>query len=60
VLIPDNTKATITQADPLGPRITPAFLEYPQARHFHIDPARSHMSFHVAELANASVAAPIG
>jgi transposase len=40
VLIPDNTKAIITQADPLGPRITPAFLEYAQARHFHIDPAR--------------------
>ena len=24
-------------ADPLAPRITPAFLEYAQARHFHID-----------------------
>ena len=23
-----------------APRITPAFLEYAQARHFHIDPAR--------------------
>jgi transposase len=40
VLIPDNTKAIITTADPLGPRITPAFLEYAQARHFHIDAAR--------------------
>jgi hypothetical protein len=40
VLIPDNTKAIITQADALSPRITPAFLEYAQARHFHIDPAR--------------------
>ena len=40
VLIPDNTKAIITQADPLAPRITPAFLEYAQARGFHIDPAR--------------------
>lgn len=40
VLIPDNTKAIITQADPLAPRITPAFLEYAQARHFHIDAAR--------------------
>ena len=40
VLIPDNTKAIIIDADPLAPRITPAFLEYAQARHFHIDPAR--------------------
>ena len=40
VVIPDNTKAIITQADPLAPRITSAFLEYAQARHFHIDPAR--------------------
>jgi hypothetical protein len=40
VLIPDNTKAIIIAADPLAPRITPAFLEYAQARHFHIDPAR--------------------
>jgi hypothetical protein len=35
-----NTKAIIVAADPLAPRITPAFLEYAQARHFHIDPAR--------------------
>ena len=40
VLIPDNTKAIITQADPLAPHITAAFLEYAQARHFHIDAAR--------------------
>jgi hypothetical protein len=40
VLIPDNTKAIITLADPLAPRITPAFLEYAQTRHFHIDAAR--------------------
>lgn len=40
VLIPDNTKAIVVAADPLSPRITPAFLEYAQARHFHIDPAR--------------------
>jgi hypothetical protein len=40
ILIPDNTSAIITQADPLTPRITPAFLEYAQARGFHIDPAR--------------------
>jgi transposase len=40
VLIPDNTKAIIIDADPLAPRLTPAFLEYAQARHFHIDAAR--------------------
>jgi transposase len=40
VIIPDNTKAIILKADPLAPRITPGFLEYAQARHFHIDPAR--------------------
>ena len=40
VLIPDNTSAIITHADPLAPRITLAFLEYAQARGFHIDPAR--------------------
>jgi transposase len=40
VLIPDNTKAIIIAADPLTPRITPAFLDYAQARHFHVDPAR--------------------
>jgi transposase len=41
VLIPDNTKAIVAVADPLGARITPAFLEYAQARGFQIDPARS-------------------
>jgi transposase len=40
VIIPDNAKAIILEADPLVPRITPGFLEYAQARHFHIDPAR--------------------
>ena len=40
VLIPDNTSAIITEADPLTPRLTLAFLEYAQARGFHIDPAR--------------------
>ena len=40
VLIPDNTKAIVIDADPLAARITPAFLEYAQARDFHIDPAR--------------------
>jgi hypothetical protein len=40
VLIPDNTKAIITTADALHPRITPTFREYAQARGFHIDAAR--------------------
>ena len=40
VLRPDNTKAIVTIADALNPRITRAFLEYAQARGFHIDPAR--------------------
>src|SRR5437868_2794055 len=40
VLIPDNTSAIIATADPLMPRITPAFLEYAQTCGFHIDPAR--------------------
>jgi hypothetical protein len=40
VLIPDNTKAIIVDPDPLAPRITPAFLEYAQARNFHVDAAR--------------------
>ena len=41
VVIPDNTKALVDKADPLGARINTAFLEYAQARGFHIDPARS-------------------
>ncbi len=40
VLIPDNTKAIVDQADPLHPRLNQAFLEYAQARGFHIDTAR--------------------
>lgn len=40
VLIPDNTKAIVDQADPLGARINLAFLEYAQARGFHVDPTR--------------------
>lgn len=40
VLIPDNTSAIVTHADPLAPRLTLAFLEYAQARGFQIDPAR--------------------
>jgi transposase len=40
VIIPDNLKAIVDQADPLNPRINPTFLEYAQARGFLIDPAR--------------------
>ena len=40
VLRPDNTKAIILEADPIAARVTPGFLEYAQARGFHIDPAR--------------------
>src|SRR5437867_9389364 len=40
VLIPDNTKAIILDPDALAPRIAPTFLEYAQARHFHIAAAR--------------------
>jgi transposase len=40
VLIPDNTSAIITTADPLKPHINETFLEYAQARGFHIDAAR--------------------
>lgn len=40
VLLPDNTKAIVQEADPLHPKIIPGFLEYAQARGFHIDPAR--------------------
>ena len=41
VLIPDNTKAIVQEADPLKPLINEAFLEYAQKRGFHVDPARS-------------------
>lgn len=41
VLIPDNTKAIIQTADPLAPVINRTFLEYAQARGFHIDAARA-------------------
>jgi len=40
VLIPDNTKAIVQKADPLSPKISPAFLEYSQARGFVIDTTR--------------------
>lgn len=41
VLIPDNTKTIVQDADALGATITRVFLEYAQARGFHIDAARS-------------------
>jgi transposase len=40
VLIPDNTKTIIIRPDALHPQVTDAFLEYSQARGFHVDPAR--------------------
>jgi transposase len=39
-LLPDNTKAIVQQADALEPRLNRTFLEYAQARGFHIDPTR--------------------
>lgn len=40
VMVPDNTKAIVQQADPLKPIFNATFLEYAQARGFVIDPAR--------------------
>jgi transposase len=40
VLVPDNTKAIIIKADPLKAKVTLGFLEYAQARGFHVDPTR--------------------
>jgi hypothetical protein len=40
VVVPDNTKAIVHTADPLKPRLVDGFLEYAQARGFHVDPAR--------------------
>lgn len=39
-VIPDNMKTIVIGADPLEPRLNEAFVEYAQARGFHIDPAR--------------------
>ncbi len=38
--IVDNTKAIVVGADPVGATITPAFLEYAQARGFVVDTTR--------------------
>lgn len=40
VVIPDNTATIISLADPLGARLNTAFLEYAQARGFHVDATR--------------------
>jgi hypothetical protein len=40
VVVPDCTSAIVHTADPRKPRIIDDFLEYAQARRFHIDPAR--------------------
>jgi transposase len=41
VLLPDNTQAIVTRADPLAAQINDTFLEYAQARGFVVDPARA-------------------
>lgn len=40
VLLPDNTKAIVLHPDELSPTLTPAFLDYVQARKLFVDPAR--------------------
>ena len=40
VLLPDNTKAMIKDADALSPTLVAAFLDYVQARGLFVDPAR--------------------
>jgi hypothetical protein len=40
VLLPDNTKAMINDADALAPTLVAAFLDYVQARGLFVDPAR--------------------
>ncbi len=39
-LIPDNLSAVVDGADSVEPRLNQAFVEYAQARGFHVDPAR--------------------
>lgn len=39
-VIPDNTAAIVEDADAIEPRLNQAFVEYAQARGFHIDPTR--------------------
>lgn len=40
VVVPDNTKAIVSFADPVAPTIVRSFLEYSQARGFEVAPAR--------------------
>ncbi len=40
VVIPDNIKAIVIDADPIAPRLNDAFVEYAQSRGFVVDPAR--------------------
>jgi len=40
VVIPDNTKAIVNEADPLEPKLVLDFLECAQSRGFHVDPTR--------------------
>jgi transposase len=40
VVIPDNTKTIVNEADPLEPKLALDFLEYAQSRGFQVDPTR--------------------
>jgi hypothetical protein len=40
VVIPDNLRAVVIDADDIEPRLNQAFVEYAQARGFVVDPAR--------------------
>ena len=40
VVVPDCTRAIVHTADPCKPRLVDGFLEYAQARGFHVDPTR--------------------
>jgi hypothetical protein len=40
VVVPDNMKTIVDQADATAPRLNDAFREYAQARGFAVDPAR--------------------
>jgi transposase len=40
IVIPDNTKAMVNEADALTPTLVAAFLDYVQARGIFVDPAR--------------------
>jgi transposase len=40
VIIPDNVKAIVIDADDIQPRFNEGFIEYAQSRGFVVDPAR--------------------